>query len=54
MRPGVGPQVHPHAADEARKLVAFGGMANQVGRLVNHQQFRVFVYDLEKLVHVAG
>ena len=48
-------KVQPRAADQAAHLVALGWVANQIGRLVDHQQLVVLVDDLEQLVgHAAA
>lgn len=45
-------KIETHPTDEARVFIALGGMADQVGRLVNDQQFGVFVNYFEKIFHM--
>jgi len=45
-------QINPGAADEAGILVAFGGMADEVGGFVNDEQVGVLVDDVEQFFQV--
>jgi len=47
-------EVKPQTADQARINVAFGGMAHQVGGLVDDEQIVVFMQHLEELIHAAS
>ena len=47
-------EMQPHAADEARQRIAFGRMANQARRFVDHQQIGVFMNDVEQLFHILA
>ena len=51
VRPRARPKVQSRPADQAGVLVRLGGMADQVGRLVDHQQLAVLVNDFEELFH---
>ena len=47
LRTATRPQVQARPADQARILVRLGGMADQAGGLVDHQQLAVFIDNLE-------
>src|ERR1041385_1678404 len=49
----VSAEVEAHAADEARIRVALGRMADEPGGLVDHEQIRVFVENVEQRRHVV-
>src|SRR6185369_8006097 len=41
------PQIQSGAADEARHLTVLGGMTDEAGRFVDHQQVGVFMDDIQ-------
>lgn len=47
-------EVNSHTANQAGERTALGRMADQIRRLVNHQQMLVFVHDVEQVGHCQG
>jgi hypothetical protein len=45
---GTGTQMQSHTADEAGQFAVLARVADQVSRLVDHQQFVIFVNDWEQ------
>jgi len=42
-----------HAADQTGELVAFGGVTDKIGRLIDDEQIGIFVDDFKESRHAA-